>query len=108
MVSVMSSFSIIARPPMRSHSGALRSGEPGIHNHGPGVWIPGSAFRPPRNDERERTASRPLRQELGELRADAGVELLAGAGLDREGVAPRPWLAGVDDDAGVARVVVAV
>jgi hypothetical protein len=27
------------------HSGAPRSGEPGIHNPGPWLWIPGLAFR---------------------------------------------------------------
>lgn len=34
------------------HSGALRSDEPGIHNHEMGLWIPGSrATRSPRNDD---------------------------------------------------------
>jgi hypothetical protein len=44
---------IYALPQARRHSGAPRSGEPGIHNpeslgsnpH-PGVWIPGSGLRP--------------------------------------------------------------
>src|ERR1700748_1810786 len=54
------------------------------------------------------SASRSLRQEGGELGTHVGIELLAGARLDREGVAPCPRLAGVDDDAGVARVLVAV
>src|SRR5262245_29781819 len=49
-----------------------------------------------------------LRQHVRPLGADLGVELLARARHDREGGAARPWLAGVDDDPGVARVVAAV
>ncbi len=30
---------------MSCHSGAMRSIEPGIHNHQPGLWIPGLALR---------------------------------------------------------------
>ena len=33
------------------HSGAARSGEPGIHTPAPWLWIPGSRRRAPRNDE---------------------------------------------------------
>src|SRR5215831_20465940 len=40
--------------------------------------------------------------------ADAGVEFLARARDDRKGVAPRPRLAGIDDDARVARIVAAI
>ena len=32
-------ISLVSR--QRRHSGATRSGEPGIHNHGLGLWIPG-------------------------------------------------------------------
>src|SRR5215471_763725 len=40
----------------RSRSGAPRSGEPGTHNHGVGVWIPGSrATHAPRNDAHKET-----------------------------------------------------
>jgi hypothetical protein len=44
---------IYAVPQARRHSGAPRSGEPGIHKHKSlvsneclGVWIPGSGLRP--------------------------------------------------------------
>jgi len=30
---------------IRRHSGARRSREPGIHNHGRWIWIPGLALR---------------------------------------------------------------
>src|ERR1700724_3740646 len=52
--------------------------------------------------------SNPLRQILAELGADARVELLARPRLHGKRLAPRPRAAGVDDDAGVARVVMAV
>src|SRR5260221_988042 len=73
-------------------------------------------IRPPRHDVEENPNYiqvsapflRSLRQELRKLGPNAGIKLLAGTRLDRERIAPRPWLAGVDDDAGVARVLVAV
>jgi hypothetical protein len=36
---------IISISQLRGHSGAPRSGEPGIYNHRPWLWIPGQALR---------------------------------------------------------------
>jgi hypothetical protein len=35
----------------RRHSGMVRRTRPGIHNHESGLWIPGSHFVAPRNDD---------------------------------------------------------
>ena len=50
----------------------------------------------------------PIRQHVGKFLAHEVVDFLAGAHHDREGVAAFERLAGVDDDAGVARIVVRV
>src|SRR5262245_6601209 len=48
------------------------------------------------------------RQDVRPFGADSGIELLAGAGHDWKRVAPRPRLAGVDDDPRIARILAAI
>src|SRR6516162_6482370 len=48
------------------------------------------------------------RQNARPFGTDAGIEFLARARHDRKGVAPRPRLTGIDDDACIARIVAAI
>src|SRR6516164_706938 len=48
------------------------------------------------------------RQNMRPFGTDAGIEFLARARDDRKGVAPRPRPTGIDDDARIARIVVAI
>src|SRR5260370_38387114 len=110
MLSVMSNFSVMARRASFFGARADSFSRPHPEERALARVSKDEVVRKLARDSRTRSpsSSRPLRQERGELGADAGVELLAGARLDGEGVAPRPRLAGVDDDAGIARVVGAV